>query len=86
MSQKLGVGGRGGLVEVAQLGATKVQEHEEKYLHKWVVQVEGDQKVFTKVELHYICPPRPLQVTRHNRGAATQATENGETASLSVAK
>ena len=58
--------------------------------YTWAVRVENDWnligKLFTKVELHYMCPHRSLQAKRHNREAATQATENGETACLSVAK
>ena len=72
--------------EAGELDKIGCRKHRKVFTEKRNVQLRKRLKIFTKVELHYICPPRPLQATRHNRGAATQATENGETASLSVVK
>ena len=56
------------------------------FTEKGNVQLRKRLKIFTKVEFHYMCLPQSLRATRHSGEAATQATENGETACLSVAK
>ena len=68
------------------LGSTG-EQNAEKYSEKCVLyRVEEKTEIFTKVEFHYMCSPQSLQAARHSSEAATQATENGETACLSVAK
>ena len=72
--------------EASELDKIGCRKHRKVFTEKRNVQLRKRLKIFTKVEFHYMCSPQSLQATRHSGEAATQATENGETACLSVAK